>query len=247
MEFIEILKNHLNKRAKENSSYSLRAFARDLGIDPSNMSKILSGKISPQKSTKEKILIKLGLLPGEISKIIKQENIEFEEKFSQLNLDEFEAVSVWYHDAILELTRLSFFQPSYSWIAKTLDISIIQVKLAVERLQKIGYLKISNDEWIDCLEDNTTNLDSNYTNQALKNLQISLLEKSIEAVKKIDIEERDHTSTMLTINKKDIPEVKKKIKKFRKELACYLERPSVRADSLYQIQIGFYPLIKKEK
>ena len=247
MSFIDTLKTELNHRCKKNQGYSLRAYARDLGIDPSNMSKILSNKMNPQSATKEKLLLKIGIKPKEIKNIIKPKKPSFDEKFDHLELEEFEVVSEWYHDAILELTRLSFFKADINWISGVLSISKIQTKLAVERLEKLGFLEIKDKSWKDKSGNNTTNMNSNYTNGALKNLQISLLKNSISAVKNISVEQRDHSSTTLAINRKDIPEVKMKIKDFRKEMAIFLERKPELSDSLYQIHIGFYPILNQEK
>ncbi len=246
MQFIDSLKHSLEQRTKHNPSYSLRAFARDLNVDASNMSKMISGKLKPQKETQKRLLLKLGYSVEEIKKIIASKDRSFDEQFNHLNIDSFEIVSEWYHDAILELTRLSFFQPNTKWIAKTLDISEVKIKLAIDRLEKLGWLKIDSAGWHDLSGDNTTNMDSDYTNQALKNLQISLLEKSIESVKTDPVEKRNHTSTMVTIDENDIPEVKKRIKTFRKDLTSFLERSSSKANNLYQLQIGLFSLINKE-
>src|SRR4051812_32553988 len=47
----DTLKNELERRARANLRYSLRAFARDLGMPPSRLSDVLNGVhgISPQR------------------------------------------------------------------------------------------------------------------------------------------------------------------------------------------------------
>lgn len=244
IEFKNILSRELEERTKKNSGYSLRAFARDLGIDPSNMSKILSGKIRPYPKTKERILLEIGVSVKDISKIIKNKNdIPHYKEFKQLNVEKFEAIAEWHHDAILELTKLSFFRGNYKWIAQTLGITQIKVKLAVERLIKLEYLEILDENhWVDKLGGITTNMDVNYTNQALKKRQLSVLQQSIEAVKSTNIKKRDHTSTMLAIDEEDIPYVKSEVKNFRKRMTQYLERNDVVPSQVYQLHIGFYPL-----
>ena len=42
--FQTCLRNELERRCKANPAYSLRAFAKFLGVDPSFLSKVLSGK-----------------------------------------------------------------------------------------------------------------------------------------------------------------------------------------------------------
>lgn len=247
--FKEILSKELESRSKKNAGYSLRAFARDLQIDPSNLSKILTGKTDPFKKTKERILLDLGISRKEILNIITTENQHEELKnFDYLDIEAFECISEWHHDAILELTRLSFFKPDRKWIAKTLEISELKVKLAVERLLKLGYLNINPEgKWIDTLGDVSTHKNVNYTNRALKKRQQDVLKKSLESITTIPVSERDHTYTMMAINRDDIQSVKQEIKQFRRKMAQFLEREGVKPNSIYQLHIGFYPLSRIQK
>jgi len=43
-EIVKLCVSELNRRKAKNPSYSLRAYARDLGISPSYLSKIISGR-----------------------------------------------------------------------------------------------------------------------------------------------------------------------------------------------------------
>ncbi len=55
------LKLELEQRLSLNPRYSLRAFARDLGISPSRLSHVLKGKFGLSESAGEGIAAKLGL------------------------------------------------------------------------------------------------------------------------------------------------------------------------------------------
>ena len=63
--YIEYLKSELERRLGQNSSYSLRAFARDLQISPGNLSEIVKGKRPLSKKNAQKIAGSLGLNPIE--------------------------------------------------------------------------------------------------------------------------------------------------------------------------------------
>lgn len=56
-----ILRSELAERCKHNPNYSLRAFARDLGIAPSRVSEILSGKQGLSRKAALSIAERLGL------------------------------------------------------------------------------------------------------------------------------------------------------------------------------------------
>ena len=58
----DILKAELEKRQRANARYSLRAFARDLGVSPSNLSEILQRKAGLSRIKAQEIAKKLNLL-----------------------------------------------------------------------------------------------------------------------------------------------------------------------------------------
>lgn len=248
MNFVTTLKQELDKRCRNNSGYSLRAFSRDLEIDPSKLSKILAGKINPRERTQEKLLLSIGLTPKKIAKIIDNKDISpARKKFEKLQAEQFEVIAEWYHFAILELTRLSFFKPSARWISSQLEVPLVQIEHGIKRLLDLGYLQITDDNvWIDQLGDITTNLEPHQTSEALRLHQIYLMEKSRKTIKKANIEKRSHTSTMVAIDERDLDIVKEKIQNFRQEITEYLERKEIDPNHLYQLQIGFFPLIRKE-
>lgn len=63
--YIEYLSNEMTRRAEANPAQSLRSFAKDLDIDPSQLSKILSRKIVPSLKITEKIINKLPISDNE--------------------------------------------------------------------------------------------------------------------------------------------------------------------------------------
>lgn len=95
--------------------------------------------------------------------------------------------------------------------------------------------------------DVSTHKNVNYTNRALKKRQQDVLKKSLESITTIPVSERDHTYTMMAINRDDIQSVKQEIKQFRRKMAQFLEREGVKPNSIYQLHIGFYPLSRIQK
>ncbi len=247
--FTTLLQNELVKRCRENPQYSLRAFARQLSIDPSNLSKILKGTKEIGRKSQIRILLELGISPDSVKKYCSS-NGSLEDNYRDFPVERFQLISEWYHDAILELTYLPTFKGDHQWIANTLGIKKLQVDIAVKRLLEMGLLTIDkNNIWSDQMGAITTITDPNYTDQALQQLQNNILDKSKEAIKNTPANLRDHTSLMLPVDEEDIPEVKNMIKKFRRKLSRFLERRDCNPSQIYQIQVGFFPLttINKKK
>src|SRR4051812_6132435 len=60
-DFRDLLKREFETRFRRNASYSLRAYARDLGLQPARLSLILSGKKGLSRASATEIARRLGL------------------------------------------------------------------------------------------------------------------------------------------------------------------------------------------
>ena len=251
-DFRTYLQNELVSRCRHNSSYSLRAFARSLGVNHG----ILSGVLNNKRKITPKLVQQLGLAlrleEEQINTFIKTSaqprtvsKREQLKKLNQLTVDQFNIVSDWYHNAILELSRTTNFDPTPTVIAKRLGLSVTEVTAAIERLQRVGMLEIDdNGKWLEPLGDHSSIQSNDFSNRALRNLQKQYLCKSLEALESIDRADRDHTGITMAINSKDLPEAKLRIQKFRRELMAFLQRNQVQPDEVYQLAVSIFPLTK---
>lgn len=240
------LQREFVERCRKNSAYSLRAFARSLGIEASPLSGILRGKRTIGPKLRKQLGLALGLSSEELDGLRDKKNLRLKE-FQQITLDNYALISDWYHYAILELIRIKSFKPSLSFVAQTLDITNTEAHIAVERLKRLGLLEVNDHgEWIDTSKDGfATNINDSITSAASKKLQRQILELSLKALDTVPIEKRDHTSMTMAVNPKDLPEARARIKKFRRELCAYLER-NEKPTEIYQLGIGLFPVTKNE-
>lgn len=258
------LEQEFENRCRSNSNYSLRSFAKSLNVDSSYLSKVLSKK----RTLNHKALItfaeKLGypkdfdflksdVSPNPIStskantnsksigrqKKASQMKTALQLQFNALKLDEFKLISDWYHYAILEIINLDSFKPDTKWIATELNIPFGECYAAINRLKRLGLLKISeNGDWESQPNTTTTN---NFSTTAFKTLQKQILEQAISALDKTAMPERDQTSITMCIDRKRLPEAKAKIKKFRRELMLFLENGDSK-DEVYQLSLSLFPI-----
>lgn len=238
-------------RCKRNPSYSIRSFASLLKIDSSSLSKILSGtrKISPRILTS--FIEKLGtdlekreaLLRFATQKSKKKHLSEtvFDAEYRQMTIDAFEVISEWYHYAILELTYVENFKSTPSWIANKLDITADEARIAIDRLLRLGLLKVVNGKYFKT-ENFTTNFAEGVTSNAHKLFQKKVLEQALDAIDNVPAEEKDITSITMAIDEKKLPDAKKLIKKFRRDLCKFMEDGD--QTRVYNLAIQLYPLTK---
>ncbi|MFL5812300.1 MAG: TIGR02147 family protein [Bdellovibrionia bacterium] len=246
-DFRRYLQQELIRRCEKNPGYSLRSFARSLGIHHTTLSRLIAGKRGLNSKSIQRLCGALKLSQAEASLYLDGKATEAppldSAHYQNLALDTFISISEWYHDAILELTHIQGFKGDPKWIATKLGIKASQVKTAVERLQRLELLSITpRNQWIDLSRDNTTNVSNDITSAALRKLQKQILELSMEALEEIPRAHRDHSSTTLAIEAADLPEIKERIKKFRFELTSFVQRKSVKANSVYQLAVSFFPL-----
>jgi uncharacterized protein (TIGR02147 family) len=245
------LQQELLRRCRRNPGYSLRAFATQLRVEPSALSKILAGKrgISPRMF--DHFVQKLSLAPAEADRLrarIKRKHATASAStsdYQQLTLDMFQVVSDWYHYAILELTHVESFESDPKWVAQTLGITVSEVNIAVERLTRLELMRIDETgRWID-EAGATTNIQNDFTAIALRRLQAQILEMGSLALEETPVDERDNTSMTMAINSRLMPEAKQRIKKFRRELCDFLKSEGP-YDRVYQLGVALYPVSKSK-
>lgn len=245
MDLIDILNIEFDRRVARNPSYSLRAFARDLGVQAASISHIMKRKRAPGQAFREKVYEALHLSVEQRKLLeVEPENIF---RFNTMEMDVFVSLSNWYYDAIIELMRTKGFESQVDFISKRLGITEAEAETAINRLIQMGLIKeMPNKTWAANYE-NTLAYGGDQTNFALQSLQRQLMEKAIVALEEVPKKNREQASMTMAINKNDLPEVKQRIKKFHQELCEFLQRPNRDADEVYQLVTTCFPLTMVEK
>lgn len=252
--FSEILKEHFHKRSLKNASYSLRAYARDLGLPSSTLSNILKGKAGLSLDKAEEIAKILKLKGQEklfFCKLVeancsrkksvrdkaKHELLHFNTEYICIDDDHFKIIADWYHFALVELVRVKDFKYDIEWIAHRLGISATLCKMAIKRLLKIGLLKEENKKLIQCYDYFAS--PSGTPSEAVRQFHKQMIAKAITAVDGQSIEERNITSGFLRVRTSDLPLIGQKIHEFRRTMASEIESGEGH-DSVYAFCIQFF-------
>lgn len=245
------MQDELVRRCQGNPSYSLRAFARSLGYDFSALSKILRGDRPAGKKVIQSLGSKLGLGPEELQLYIQPLSrrsssgvLQSVSQYELIAVDSFRVISEWYHFAILELMRVKGFDPSVSWISRSLGITQVEARSALERLQRVGFIKKNTDgQWMDITSGKTTTVGSVPSVAARKNLQKQILEKALAALQEIPIEERDQSTVTFAMDESLLKEASDDLREFRRNLTSKLSRRK-KPTRVYHLSISLYPVSK---
>lgn len=242
--FKQYLQDELLRRAKKNPRFSIRAFARQLGVEPSSLAQILSGKRPLTEKMCARLADRLSLRPSRVRSLLKapaRAGAQFS-SFQSLGEDAFQVIADWHYYAILELTRVRDFKPSTAWIARVLGLTPSVVVASVERLKKLGYLRVdpATGRWSDAL-GSAVNAGYQNTAPAFREHQRQILSKAAEALDNIPYEERVQSSMTLVGSRDRVAEAKRRILNFIEELDEFMKSTDT-PEEVYSLSVSLFPL-----
>lgn len=260
----DLLNDHFERRKNINNAYSLRAYARDLGISSARLSQVLGRKHGLSIEAAQALASKLKLSSNETKWFIEsvgalhsrdkkakdeysqkiQEYKRTAKKFSEIHLEYFKVISDWYHFAILELTYLDDFQNDHEWMARKLDISVEEVSDAIARLKNLDLVVEEDGKLKDVFKFLATSND--VPSASLKKFHQQLMKKAMEALYEQDVLNREISSNIFSIRKEKLPEFKEKIRVFRRDMES--EASQIKGkDAVYCLSMQFYELTRSKE
>jgi len=252
--YIAKLKEDLSLKQRQNPHYSLRAYARDLGLHSSTLSQVLKGKRPLPLRSSTEVVRQLKLGPKE--KTLFLESL-FQSKTSldQINLDKsedrfmldesyFKTIAEWEHYAVITLFDVEGFKPTTSEIAERLNIKENRAEVVLNNLMTCGLLKYDESSKLVKAHARLRTTED-VTSHALVESHIETLEMGKTKLDEIEVEFRDFSSMTVAIDLKKLTEAKTIIREFRQKMSALL-RDGNKTD-VYQLAIQFYPLTKIKK
>ena len=120
MRFREVVAVEFARRRQHNQRYSLRAFARALGVHHATLSRLLNGRQPVQARTVQSLGPKLRLSAPEVAAIVALEDAA----------------------AVVSGIGRPSFRPDSRWLASVAGISVDRVNIAIESLLRGGRLRM---------------------------------------------------------------------------------------------------------
>lgn len=257
---VELLREELNARTLRNSSYSVRAFARDAGVSPAFCSQVLNRKRALSEDTaiqiasklkwntnKKKLFVLLARYESAksaearielVSQINKLDHSYF--KSRKIDLDVFKYLVDWHYFAILELSRTQGFRSDPSWIAQRLGVTSREVRGAIQLLVRLGFLRQENAQLIRVDENmNVGDIPSDW----IRLHHSQAITRALAAVESQSFNERLLSTVTFAINPDRLPEANKLIQNFRREMMALLEQDP--RQEVYQLSIQLFRLTQK--
>ncbi len=259
----------LRERTSINPLYSLRAFARDIGVSPSQLSLILNGKRGISTALAKKIAVRLRLTEEEQhtfvtevqslharNKVIKEaaqsELAKFEtsQNATFLSVDAFSVIANWYHLAIVEALKLRTklkledHTKQVQWLSQRLGVPEFEIEEATGRLVRLELIELRNGVY--CAVKDTIFTGDQVPSEAVRSFHKQVIQRAFQSVEGQSQSDRYLRSSMVPIAKSDLPAIREKIKRFH-ELLIRDYGNNENADSVYAFSTQGFGIFTEEQ
>jgi uncharacterized protein (TIGR02147 family) len=242
-----------------NHRLSQRYVALKLGLDPSNLTKIINGRrklsfeqmldfagfLKLSKSQKEyfELLVRYDCAQNEKERQTLQKKIASRQrmKIAAINKKHAEYFQKWYNIAIRELLHITpfgnEFQVSNMLIPK---ISPFEAKRAMELLEALNMLSRDADGKYS-LASNFITPDNDVPTEVIHDFQKQMMELAKDSLA-MDKESRDVSTMTLSLSIEDFHKVKEMISEFRKQLFEVAQNGSHPPQGVFQVNFQAFPV-----
>ena len=167
-------------------------------------------------------------------------------EFKSIDLQNFRLIADPIHYIILEMTNLKGFSENPEWIYEKLGrkYSLGMIKEALERLYQLKLIK--NEKGVVLKTHQKFTTVHHPPNLALKQFHKQMIEKASNSIDSQLSNERDITSSTMTINKDKLPQAKELICEFRRKFSRLMESSHGEGSDTYQLNIQFFKLTQSK-
>jgi uncharacterized protein (TIGR02147 family) len=244
---VDLLKAEFSRRCRANPKYSLRAFAKAMGISHTLISLIFAGKRSITAKTAMQLSDRLGWSPAQRKRLEGHDlkmTLNGDSGFSTMDLDQFEVIADWHHYAILSLLEVPRSKFDAKWIANRLGINPLEAQYAMERLQRLGLVAFSRGRWRQT--GKSIKVENNISTPATRRFHRQLLERAIQSLENDPISTRDFSSITFAMDASQVQYALERIRRFRRDLCKELEERA-EPNEVYQLMVQIFPLSRNAK
>lgn len=258
--YTHALKTQLEKRVMANPRYSLRAFARDLGMKPSSLSLVLNGKqgLSVEKANtlvsklpfdkqeREMFLMSVRQKHSR-SKAAKEiaartlKTLQSQNEWNKGASISEDLLEGWFTMALFEYLKLfPTYQPQE--IAETFEVTTAQVLISINRLKAAEMIEIKKNKVVVCGQLHS--FGKNIPSSIVREFHKDVVNKSLESIELKNFEDRETSSTFMAIEKQDMDAFKNDLRQFRKAMCEKYKITKKNNIGVFCLSLNLFPLTK---
>jgi len=238
-QLLTFVKSDFQAIQQRRSGYSLRSYARHLGISPTSLSLFLRGKRNLSRESSQIVHQRLGLmLPANPAAPRPSVCSVFEE----IDPATFRVIADWQYFAIVALAQIEDFSTQPEWIAKRLNISASTAQKAVEDLIALELLALDANGKYRGTDKNLRTTDRVASLVVRRNHE-QFLDLAQQSLQTDSLDERNFSGITMAIDPTRLPQAITKIRNFRRRLCAFLEGGN--RQEVYRIAIQLFPLSRR--
>jgi len=252
-----ILIEEYGNRSSRRKNYSMRAFSRDIGLQPTTFNDIINRRYGMSAKTAKKICLHLNfnieateyficLVEKEharsdaAKKAAELRLIKFNKHplYSCLSVEDFEILTKWYYLAICGLISVHK-NLNERMISKLLKISMAEAKFALKKLEEHGQIKNESGKWIRVLNYSSTGKVTQ--NSTIRSFHAQMITKALESVDTQPSHQRALYSAIFSLNSKYLQKAIESLNHVHDNFLARYE-DGREADSLYALNFQLFRL-----
>lgn len=234
---------------EKNPHYSLRAFARDVGVHAASLSECFSDKRQFSPKMAKKIIEKLSLSSEKKEELIGVLDnngvpVYTDIERAQLDNDHYFIVSDPIYYSILCLLETKSFKEDHQWMAKRLKTSVEHIEVALERLERVKLLLRTEQGKLIYNGNAHLNTTDDIASASLRLRHIGNLDGARDALVNLPVDQRYFNFETLALSLENIPEAKRIINEARSKLVQLSTNGD--KDEVYEFCFNFFPRTTNE-
>lgn len=251
-----LLQRKFSELKTKNPSFSVRALAAKLGMQPAATNEILKGQRRVSRAVAEKIADRLQLDPSERTDLLhdfplklkrntqKQRARTQEMEVLKLNADQFALISEWTHFALLSLFKTKGFQSDVNWIAERLGISTADARKALMRLEHLGLVKTSPSGKLTRTSQEVRTTDD-VLDLGLQRMHMNDMDIAKKKIQEVRLDQRDFTNYTFPANPAKLKRAKEIIRQAQDDLEALMDDGE--AAEVYRVCMYLFPLTQLQE
>ena len=260
-DFREILQRELISRQSRRDGYSVRAFARDLGMRQSTLHDVLAGRYGISNSVANQIASKLKFNEEQTKyfcDLVRSQHARSasERKLAAVRLEKYWTLlpmesltdgllslfSKWYYLAILELITIKEGAVNATLLASSLGINENLAQESLKELQTMGAIKLmTNGRWVRIKKFIEATRPT--PTKVIRDFHKQILQKSMDAIETQRISERKYLSTVFSISSSQIERARERLEEMHREFYSEFQTEKD-PDAVYTISTQFFSMAK---
>lgn len=257
-DYRQYLREAFDLRISRNKNYSLRSYAKDLGLAVSTLTEVLAGKygLSPERATEVAEKLNLSTIQSEHfcnlvtmrfsrkAEAREEARRAVEKRLSthtqEVPTDQFKTIAQWQHSALLRLMETKSYVQDTAWIARRLGMTPEEVSPFFDRLERLNLITREDGRFKATGE--LVTVGDGRSSEALRQAHKDIMLKAMVAIEEAPMSERQMSSTMFPIDKEDLDAAKEELTQFRRHFAAkYCKGKN--ADDVYVLGMQFFSLL----